>query len=76
MNLQYLWAKAFLNLRGKAIRESSIHKKTKIKSGCTIGNSSIDRYSYCGYNCRIIDTEIASFCSISNNITIEIPPTL
>lgn len=30
----------------------------------------MDRYSFCGYNCEMINVEIGSFCSIANGVVI------
>ena len=73
MNIGYYWSKIILRLRGKAIRGSFIDKKARVNSGSNVVNSSIGRYSYCGYDCWIIDAEIGAFCSISNNVRIGGP---
>ena len=73
MNLEYYWSKLLLRIRGKSIRGSSIAKSSRINSGSNIVNSQIGKYSYCGYDCWIIDAEIGSFCSISNNVRIGGP---
>lgn len=33
-----------------------------------IVNSCMGKYSYCGYDCQIINTEIGNFCSIADNV--------
>ncbi len=53
-----------------AIRNSRIHKSSKVTTGCTIVNSTVDKYSYIGNDSKIIETEIGKFCSISNDVTI------
>ena len=73
MNIGYYWSKILLRLRGKAIRGSFIDKNARVNSGSNVVNSSIGRYSYCGYDCWIIDAEIGAFCSISNNVRIGGP---
>lgn len=70
MSLQYIWAKVFKKIRGRAILNSKIHKSSKIESGSHIVNSSFARHSFCGYDCEIINCDIGSFCSIANNVTI------
>jgi len=70
MILTYYWAKFCKKIRGSAIRNSKIHKTSKIASGSNIVNVKIDKYSYCGYNCEIVNCEIGSFCSIANNVMI------
>lgn len=70
MSPSFLYAKVLQKLRGRAIRNSKIHKTAVISSGCDIVSSSIGRYSYCGYDCKFIKTSIAAFCSISDHVFI------
>jgi len=70
MKIIYYWSKLLKKLRGSAIRNSFVHKTSKIESGSSIVNSNMDRYSFCGYNCEIIDSNIGSFCSIANGVVI------
>ena len=71
MNIKYLYSK-FLKkyLRGKCIKDSAVDDSVRIGSGSSIINSSFDRYSYCGYDCKIINCEVGSFCSIADNVII------
>lgn len=66
----YYWSKLLIKLRGSAVIGSSIHPTSKIESGSHIVNSSFDRYSFCGYNCKIINCEVGSFVSIADNAVI------
>lgn len=68
--LEYYYSKLLRKLRGKATINSRIHKTSKVESGSHIINSSMDRHSFCGYDCEIINCEIGSFCSIANNVII------
>ena len=68
--LLYYWAKFFKKLKGKAIRNSSIHPSSKVEAGSEIENSSFDKHSFCGYNCEINNAEIGSYCSIANHVII------
>jgi len=68
--LIYYWAKILKKFRGSAIKNSSIHKTSKIESGTSFVNSSMDKYSFCGYNCEISHCEIGSYVSIANNVII------
>lgn len=70
MRLTTIWNKIIKKLRFSSIRKSSIHKTSKVESGCNIVNVTMDKYSFCGYDCEIINTEIGSFCSIANNVII------
>jgi len=70
MDFSYLWAKALKKLRGSAIKNSHIHRTSKIESGSHIINSTFGRHSFCGYDCEIINSEIGSFCSIANQVII------
>jgi len=66
----YYWSKILKKIRGSAIRNSKIHKTSKIESGSNIFNTVMGRHSFCGYNCEIINAEIGSFCSIANGVVI------
>lgn len=70
MRLTTIWSKIIKKLRFSSVRLSSIHKTSKVESGCNIVNVIMDKYSFCGYDCEIINTEIGSFCSIANNVII------
>ena len=73
MNIRYYWSKLLQKCRGKAVRGSVIDKTAAINSGSNIINSTLGRYSYCRYDCWIIETDIGNFCSISNNVRIGGP---
>ena len=68
--IYYLWAKLFKKIRGSAIKNSSIHKTSKIEAGSTIFGSTIDRHSFCGYDCTVLNCDIGGFCSIANSVSI------
>lgn len=70
MQLEYYWSKLTKKLRGNSIKNSYICKGSKIESGTTFLNSSMDKYSFCGYDCVIINTKIGKFCSIASNVKI------
>jgi acetyltransferase-like isoleucine patch superfamily enzyme len=70
MNLIYLWSKILRKLRGAAIKNSSIHKTSKIEAGSHIVNTFMDKHSFCGYDCEITNCEIGSFTSIANGVVI------
>jgi acetyltransferase-like isoleucine patch superfamily enzyme len=70
MKLKYYWAKLFKKIKGKAILNSIVHETSKIEAGTEFINSSMNKHSFCGYNCEIIQCEIGSFCSIANNVII------
>ncbi len=70
MKLPYYWAKLFKKIRGKAIKNSQIHKTSKVEAGSEIVNSTFDKHSFCGYNCEINSCDIGSYCSIANNVII------
>lgn len=70
MNLKTILNKILKKGRFSSIRNSHIDKTSKIESGCNIVNAEMSRYSFCGYDCEIINTKIGSFCSIANNVKI------
>lgn len=70
ISVKYIWAKVLKKIRGSAIRNSTIHKTSKVESGSNITNVIMERHSFCGYNCDIANCEIGSFVSIANNVII------
>ena len=70
MSVIYYFSKAIKKLRCSAIKNSKIHRTSKIESGSSIVNVFMDKYSFCGYNCEIFNCEIGSYCSIANNVVI------
>lgn len=69
-SIPFLWAKLIKKARGVAIYNSVLDKSAVIESGSHIVNSSFGKYSYCGYDCEIINCKIGAFCSLGNNIKI------
>ena len=57
-------------LRGKSVVGSQIAPTAKVNAGCSVYKSTLGRYSYMGYDCEIINTEIGSFCSLASGIHI------
>ena len=70
MTIGYVYNKILKKLRGSAISNLNVHKTSKIKSGSVFLKSTMDKYSFCGYDCDIVNTNIGSFCCIANNVAI------
>lgn len=70
MIINYLWAKILKKLRRSALKNSKIHKTSKVESGCSLVNVTMDKHSFCGYDCEIANAKIGSFCSIANGVII------
>lgn len=70
MTPSYIWSKLLKKLRGKAIISSKIHKTASVCSGSHIVDSTLGKYTYCGYDCTIIRSDIGSFCSIAGDVYI------
>lgn len=68
--LKYLIAKVLKKLRLSSLKGSSIHSTSKIESGSSVVFSTMDRYSFCGYDCDIFHAEIGSFTSIASQVVI------
>lgn len=65
-----LLSKILKKLRLNAIRNSYIDPTSKVESGSNLVNVTMLKYSFCGYNCDIMNAIIGSFCSIANNVVI------
>ncbi len=70
INIGTLWAKFFLRIHGKSVRNSKINRSAKIFYGSNVLDSKIGECSYCGYNCLIVFAEIGKYCSIGSNVRI------
>ena len=69
-SILYYWSKFFKKLKYKSIVNSKIHRTAKVEAGCSFVNSRMDKYSFCGYDCEILNCNIGSFCSIANGVII------
>ncbi len=70
MNLRYIWQRCFLKLHGVARKNIILHKTSKVEAGSTVINTTFDRYSFCGYHCKIINAKVGAFCSIADSVII------
>ena len=70
MKIKYYLAKAIKFLHLSAILNSDIHHTAKVATESHLVNITIDKYSYVGNKCTIIDTEIGSYSSIADNVII------
>lgn len=68
--IKYLIAKFLKKIRLSSVKNSKIARTSKIGSGSNVANSTMDRYSFCGYDCDINNAVIGSFCSIASNVRI------
>lgn len=65
--LKYLFSKLLKKARLSAIINSKIDNTSKVESGSHISGSTFGKYSYCGYDCEILNCEIGNYVSIANN---------
>lgn len=70
MNFFYIYGKLIKALQGTCILNSQIGEGARVGKACNVSNVSFGRYSYCGHDCQIVNTEIGSFCSISDHVFI------
>ncbi len=68
--IQYLIFKFLKKIRLRGIKNSFVHTTSKVESGTNFVNSSMEKYSFCGYDCEIVNCEVGSFCSIANHVVI------
>jgi acetyltransferase-like isoleucine patch superfamily enzyme len=66
----YYWSKFFKKIKYKSIVNSEVHKTAKVEAGSSFINSRMGKYSFCGYDCEILNCCIGSFCSIANGVII------
>lgn len=70
MNFKYIWNRLLKKMRGVATANSTIHRTSKVESGSQFINSSMGKYSFCGYDCKIINCKIGSYCSIADGVIV------
>ena len=68
--IEYYWYKILKKLRRQSVKNSKIHPSSKIEPGSNVMNSTMDKHSFCGYDCQIYNSDIGSFCSIADNVII------
>ena len=70
MNLSYYYGKLMKKLQGTCVINSNISPSSIVGSNCNVRGSSFGRYSYCGNDCQIVNTDIGSYCSLSDHVFI------
>lgn len=70
MKLMYIVSKIIKKINIPSLKNSEVHKNSKVCSASQVVNSSINKYSYVGNGCTVVNTEIGSFCSIADNCII------
>lgn len=70
MLISFLLAKVLKKIRLSAIKNSTIHRTSKVESGSSVYDTKIGKHSYCGYDCEIINAKIGNYTSIANNVVI------
>lgn len=73
MGFKYIFSKIIKKGRLSAIKNSRIHKTSKVESGSHIVNTIFEDNSYCGYDCKIYNSSIGKYCSIADNVSIGLP---
>lgn len=66
----HVWCKLLKIARGRSLRGSHVHRDSKVESGSSLVNSAMDRHSFCGYDCTILNADIGAFVSIASKVTI------
>lgn len=67
---RYFLAKLLKKARGSAVVDCTIDSTSKVEAGTTMVNSVMNRHSFCGYDCSILNCDIGSFCSIASGVSI------
>lgn len=68
--IQFFISRVLRKFRLAAIRDSCVHPSAKIESGTSFISSSMDRHSFCGYDCDVYLAEIGGFTSIANGVVL------
>lgn len=70
MKLFYLYSKFIKKIQGTCVINSKIDKTSVVGTSCNVSSLVMDRYSYFGDHCQIVNAEIGAFCSISDHVFI------
>jgi acetyltransferase-like isoleucine patch superfamily enzyme len=71
MTIEYIFSKIIKKfLRGKCVINSKIHRSAVINSGCNVVNSSMDKYSYIGYDSTLVNCNMGAYCSVADGVII------
>lgn len=68
--IRYIWYKLIKKICGTGIRNSLIGYDSKVEAGSIFINSTMNRHSFCGYDCFINNCEIGSFVSIADRVSV------
>jgi acetyltransferase-like isoleucine patch superfamily enzyme len=66
----YIWAKLTKKARLAAAHGSQVHPTSKLESGTSFFRSTMDKHSFCGYDCDISHARIGSFVSIASGVVL------
>lgn len=70
MKISYYISKLIKKIQLPAVKKSKIDKTSKICSGSLVVETLMDKYSYIGNFCTVINSSIGKFCSIADNCII------
>ena len=62
--------KLLKRLRFSAVKSSHVHVTSKLESGTSFYFSTMDRHSFCGYDCDVFHADIGRFVSIANSVVL------
>lgn len=68
--LRYFASRLIKKSRMAAVRGSEVHRTAKIESGTSFIDSTMERHSFCGYDCDIYRAVIGAFTSIANGVVL------
>lgn len=66
--LKYILSKVIKKSQLPSIVDSKIHNSSKVEAGSSVFCSTMDRNSFCGYDCDIFHADIGSFTSIASGV--------
>jgi acetyltransferase-like isoleucine patch superfamily enzyme len=70
VKVERLLYKLLKKLRFRAVQSGSVHPTSKLESGTLFYHATMDRHSFCGYDCDIQHADIGGFSSIANRVVI------
>lgn len=68
--ISYIYSRILKKARGVALSSTTIDKTSKIEAGTTCIDTTMDRHSFCGYDCTFNNCDIGAFTSIASRVVV------
>lgn len=70
MSLRYFFSKFMKKIQISAIKNSNLHRTSRVASKSHLVGVFLGKYSYIGNNCTVLNTDIGNYCSVADNTVV------